>query len=178
MYSYGPPHMAKQKRDDLLEHTYSSYVRIRDVALKTCHRRWTIVRSGERGSGISVLAARHDDDDDLLKILTPVGEAKNKMTVIPADERHSPSTKGIFPGMVRHQFWLSEKCEISLHWHNYQAHSESNPFPKYLKPWNLLWHFTFSPYRRGLKYVEWIGVKSLPQGRSFLGTTLNCMWSI
>ena len=28
MYSYGPPHMAKQKQDDQLEHTYSSYVRI------------------------------------------------------------------------------------------------------------------------------------------------------
>ena len=26
-----------------------------------------IGRSGERGSGISVLAARHDDDDDCLK---------------------------------------------------------------------------------------------------------------
>ena len=36
MYSYGPPHMAKQKQDDQLEHTYSSYVRIQDVALKTC----------------------------------------------------------------------------------------------------------------------------------------------
>ena len=47
-----------------LEHTYSSYVRIRDVAQKTCQMRWTIGRSGKRGSGISVLAARHDDDDD------------------------------------------------------------------------------------------------------------------
>ena len=63
MYSYGPPHMAEQKQDDQLEHTFSSYVRIRDVALKTCERRWTIGRSGERWSGISVLAARHDDDD-------------------------------------------------------------------------------------------------------------------
>ena len=44
-------------------HTYSSSVRIRDVALKTCQRRWMIGRSGERGSGISVLAAWHDDDD-------------------------------------------------------------------------------------------------------------------
>ena len=59
-----PPHMAGQKQDDQLEHTYSSYVRIRDVALKTCQRRWTIGRSGERGSGISVLAAWHDDDYD------------------------------------------------------------------------------------------------------------------
>ena len=36
---------------------------IRDVALKTCQRGWTIGRSGERGSGISVLAAWHDDND-------------------------------------------------------------------------------------------------------------------
>ncbi len=34
-----------------------------DVALKTDQKRWTIGWSGERGSGISVLAARHDDDD-------------------------------------------------------------------------------------------------------------------
>ena len=59
------PHMAEQNLDDQLERTYSSYVRIRDVALKTCQRRWTIERSGERGSEISVLAARHDDDDDI-----------------------------------------------------------------------------------------------------------------
>ena len=58
------PHMAEQKQEDQLEHTYSSYVKIRDVALKTCQRRWTIGRSGKRGSGISVLAAWHDDDDD------------------------------------------------------------------------------------------------------------------
>ena len=31
MYSYGPPHMAGKKQDDQLEHTYSSYVRKRDV---------------------------------------------------------------------------------------------------------------------------------------------------
>ena len=56
--------MAEQKQDDQLEHTYSSYVKIRDVALKTCLRRSTIGRSGERGSSISVQAARHDDGDD------------------------------------------------------------------------------------------------------------------
>ena len=64
MYSYEPPHMAKQKQDDQLEPTYSSYVKTQDATLKTCRRRWMIGRSGERGSGISVLAARHDDDDD------------------------------------------------------------------------------------------------------------------
>ena len=64
MYSYGPLHIAGQKQDDQLEHTYSNYVMIRDVALKTCLRRWMIGRSGERGLGISVLVARYDDDDD------------------------------------------------------------------------------------------------------------------
>ena len=56
--------MAAQKQDDLLERTFSSYVRIQDVVLKTYLGRWTIGRSGERGSGISVLPARYDDDDD------------------------------------------------------------------------------------------------------------------
>ena len=67
MCSYGPPHMAEQKQYDQHEHTFSSYVRIRDVVLKTCQKRWTIGKSGKRGSGISVLAARHDDDDTFPK---------------------------------------------------------------------------------------------------------------
>ena len=44
---------------------FSSYVRIQVVVLKTYLGRWTIGRSGERGSGISVLPARYDDDDDI-----------------------------------------------------------------------------------------------------------------
>ena len=82
MYSYGPPHMAKQKQDDQLEHTYSSYVRIRDVALKTWQKQWMIGRSGERGSGISVLAARHDDDNDTLwTIFASSNNSKSKLFV-------------------------------------------------------------------------------------------------
>ena len=64
---YGPPHMARQKQDNQLEHTFSSYVRIQDVALKTYQRQWTIGRSGEKGSGISVVATRHDDDERQIK---------------------------------------------------------------------------------------------------------------
>ena len=60
--------MAEQKQDGHLEHTYSSYVRIQDVALRTRQKRWTIGRSGERRSGTSVLEARYDDDDDVDKI--------------------------------------------------------------------------------------------------------------
>ena len=41
--------------------TYNSSVRIWSVALKTCQRWWTIGRSGERGSGMSMLMAHEDD---------------------------------------------------------------------------------------------------------------------
>ena len=41
----------------------------RMLSLRTCLGRWTIGRSGERGSGISVLPARHDDDDDDVSVL-------------------------------------------------------------------------------------------------------------
>ena len=64
MYSCGPLHMDKQRWDDQLEHTYSSSVPIRDVALKTCWKQWTIEKGGKKGSEISVLKAQHDDDDD------------------------------------------------------------------------------------------------------------------
>ena len=59
---------AEQKQGDQLELTYSSFVRIRNIPQKTCQKRWTIGRSGERGSEISVLAARHSDDDDYVYI--------------------------------------------------------------------------------------------------------------
>ena len=49
---------------NVCKHTFSNYVKIRDVVQKACQRRWTIGKSGERGSGISELPARHDDDDD------------------------------------------------------------------------------------------------------------------
>ena len=62
------PHMAVQKQDDQHEHTFSSCMRIRDAVLRTCLGRWTIGRSGERGSGISVLPARHDDDDCVIVV--------------------------------------------------------------------------------------------------------------
>ena len=58
------PHMDVQEWDDQHEHTYSNYVRTQDVTLKTCRRRWMIGINGERGSRISALAARHDDDDN------------------------------------------------------------------------------------------------------------------
>ena len=66
MYSYGPLHMAEQKQGDQFEPTYSSTVRIRGVTLRTCRKRWTMGRGGEKGPGISVLMARHDDDDGVV----------------------------------------------------------------------------------------------------------------
>ena len=57
--------MDEQKQDDQLEPTYS--VPIRDVTLKIYWKQWTLGRSGERGSGISVLMARRDDGDDYVR---------------------------------------------------------------------------------------------------------------
>ena len=71
MFSYGPSHIAEQKQGDQLEPTHSSYMRIRHVALRSCQKRWTIGRRGERGLGISVLVARQDDDDDEITTINP-----------------------------------------------------------------------------------------------------------
>ena len=60
-----PFHMDKQRQDDHLEPTYDSSVPIHDVPLKTCRKQSTVGRGGERGSGISVLMVRRDDDDDI-----------------------------------------------------------------------------------------------------------------
>ena len=37
---------------------------IQDVAWKTSREQWMIEKGGERGSGRSVLAVQHDDEDD------------------------------------------------------------------------------------------------------------------
>ena len=67
MYSCGPLHMAEKRQGNQLEPTYSSSVKIQYVAMKTYRKRWTIGRGGERGSGISVLMAWQDDDDDICR---------------------------------------------------------------------------------------------------------------
>ena len=64
MYSCGPLRRDKQSQDIQLEHKYSSTVPILDVSRKTCQKQRTIGRADEWGSGISVLIAGHDDDDD------------------------------------------------------------------------------------------------------------------
>ena len=56
--------MDEQRQDAQLEPTYSSSVPIRGVALRIGRKQWTIGRCCERGSGISMLIARHDDDDE------------------------------------------------------------------------------------------------------------------
>ena len=72
--------MAAQKQGDQLERTFSSYVRIQDVVLKTYLGRWTIGRSGESGSGISVLPARYDDDDVLRTSFDKIREKGFELT--------------------------------------------------------------------------------------------------
>ena len=78
--------MAAQKQGDQLERTFSSYVRIQDVVLKTYLGRSTIGRSGERGSGISVLPARYDDDDNIKKNLFEFNVCKECIYTTPSHQ--------------------------------------------------------------------------------------------
>ena len=59
MYSCRPLHTDKQR----LEPTHSTSVSVRDVSLKTYRKRWTIEECGERGSGVSAMVARRNDED-------------------------------------------------------------------------------------------------------------------
>ena len=52
----------KQRLDDQLEPIYSGSLPIHGVSWKTCRKRWTIETGSERGSGKSMLPARHDDE--------------------------------------------------------------------------------------------------------------------
>ena len=135
MYSYGPPHMAEQRQDDQHEHTFSNYVRIRDVVQKTCRMRWTIGKSGERGSGISVLPAWHDDDDcyfyhhmncKLEPLPCLISSYPLPMGLVTRSTRHaaSRSNGGYSTIMTMHFFWLSSlyhynptsRCEFKDLW--------------------------------------------------------------
>ena len=117
MYSYGSPHMAAQKQDDQLERTFSSYVRIQDVVLKTYLGRWTIGRSGERGSGISVLPARYDDDDIYIYIYIFKRKQLSDSKPVDCDEVTICITEILFTAIVDHHFleqaW--HKVEFLMH---------------------------------------------------------------
>ena len=56
--------MDKQRQSDQVEPIYNSSVPMQDIALKTYRERWTKETRGESWSGRSVLAARHDDDEE------------------------------------------------------------------------------------------------------------------
>ena len=55
--------MDEQRQDDQLEPIYNSSLPIQDVVLNTYQEQWTIEKGGDRGSGKSMLAARHGDDE-------------------------------------------------------------------------------------------------------------------
>ena len=89
------PHVAEQKQGNLLEPTYSSSVRIWDVALRTGQERWTIGRSGERGFGISVLAARQNDGEMSKSSIWPIDRTLSGATTPGQSEPGSDGNGGI-----------------------------------------------------------------------------------
>ena len=62
--SCGPLHVDEQRQDDQLEPTFHSSVPIRNVALMTCRKQWTMGKGRKRRLGMSVLIAWQDDADD------------------------------------------------------------------------------------------------------------------
>ena len=58
--------MDDQRQDNQLEPIYNSSVPMQDIPLKTFQEQWMIETGGERGSGRSVLVARHDEDNIVL----------------------------------------------------------------------------------------------------------------
>ena len=59
--------MDEETLDDQLEPIHNSSVPIQNVAWKNSRERWTIETGGERGSGRSMLAVQHHDDDDKIE---------------------------------------------------------------------------------------------------------------
>ena len=113
--------MAGKKQYDQHEHTFSSYVRIRDVALKTCQRRWTIGKSGERGSGISVLAARHDDDDEIYSNKSPLTSTITLSTISLFKLVNAAVIITFSSSLVLHKVflvWETSKTSTPPHTHN------------------------------------------------------------
>ena len=67
MYSCGLLHTDEKRLEDQPEPINNNSILIQDLAWKTCRERWMIETNGERGSGKSVLAVRHDDDDTVIE---------------------------------------------------------------------------------------------------------------
>ena len=118
MYSHGPLHMTERKQGDQLEPTYSSSVRIRGVALRTFWKRWTIGRGGEKGSGISVPMARHDDDNEAISYIINyhhhlvVPSARISLTLSP----HLPYRSSLPAGPQDYIRILTELLYVSSSW--------------------------------------------------------------
>ena len=121
----------EQKQDDQPELTYSSYVKTRDVTLKTCRRWWMIGRSVERGSGISVLEARHEDDDK-----DDFGNCAQKRLQL----SYTKTTSDMV--LLNHQYFLMEvPCGVVvIVVGNGHGDTSSNPGPDW-----LLFHIALIP---------------------------------
>ena len=153
MYSYGPPHMAVQKQDNQHEHTFSNYVRIRDVVQKTCLRRWTIGKSGERGSGISVLPARHDYDDDEHKMVAmSLNNKPNQTQQIPSISPFTPTLVLLF--VLVCCFWSLCISQFHLYLHiTYICYSVSYSQFWFGYNWYLLHYFVL--LSKEIHFLSW-----------------------
>ena len=113
--------MADLKQGDHLPPIFVCSVRIRDIGLMTRQVRWTIERSGGRGSGISVLLGRHDDDVFLIGPPRPTKERGDRTTRLRPGIK-LPTQQWLFPQSIdicsscKHYFKAFRPSNISIAW--------------------------------------------------------------
>ena len=131
-YSRRPLHMDEQRQNDLLEPTYCSSVPIQNVALKTCRKQWTIEKGREKGSGISVLMAWHDDD--LLNFYCPISAVNNEIFLV--DDIYIYIYIYIYIGLVILAIWkfAKEFLWVKKFKKNHQHQSSST-----MSVWSHIW---------------------------------------
>ena len=112
----------------------TSYVRIQDVALMTCQKRWTIGRGCERGSGMSVLAARHDD---IIHIFCTSACFLLFIYIYIVTANWLKSQNGT----------LFRTCEDGVGWHliPYRISPRSEFFSQAYKTWHITWGINLGP---------------------------------
>ena len=110
MYSYGPLHMAEQKQGDQFQPEYSSSVRIRDVALRTCRKRLMIGRVARDGQGHPCWW-----HDKIIMMIPHTSQKKHKLFHMSFSSKlhFVVSNKNMFFSLFStHEVWL-------LFWHDF-----------------------------------------------------------
>ena len=130
--------------------------------MKTCQRRWTIGRSGERGSGISVLAAQHDDDDDELFNQIFLFYDRNllthnpKVTLSLSSSSRRTNSMDSFDSLAIHLYWFRAKYFVHIKRHGNVLFSVSCVNEPIYLTWQTLRRMLCSHHNSSLVKKLWL----------------------